>query len=151
MSALHYIRGEWVEKADPVYDGHDDETDVDKLIRHAGYELWSVLSSNGDAVSIPLSISVYSRTGHYLPADERRRVANEPPRFMITVEASTIEHAYANDLPDLMAVLAVWAPAAEAAAMTALLDDVADLGETRPGTIAALLASFSSLRSTKTR
>ncbi|MFJ9847300.1 hypothetical protein ACIRYZ_44135 [Kitasatospora sp. NPDC101155] len=109
---LVYESGEWTALAkDPVPD--DGSGDWYANLRQAGFERWT--SSNPHAgewtgEELPLEMTVYHR---------HRTV----PRFAIDLQGNqdgTILTAYAAELPDVMDLIARWAPAVQALAAAAL-------------------------------
>ncbi|MFF2751323.1 hypothetical protein ACFVVA_38020 [Kitasatospora sp. NPDC058048] len=109
---LVYENGEWTAlPKDPVPD--DGSGDWHANLRQAGFERWT--SSNQHPVEwpgeeLPIEMTVYHRY---------RTV----PRFAIDLQGNpdgAILTAYAAELPDMMDLIARWAPAVQALAAAAL-------------------------------
>ena len=110
---LVYENGDWIALAkDPVPD--DDSGDWVAMLKKAGFEPWTSSSAEVGGLwtgaELPLEMTVYHRY---------RTV----PRFAIDLQGNrdgTTLTAYAAELPDVMDLIARWAPAVQALAAAAL-------------------------------
>ncbi len=88
--------GEWTRTADPVHS--EPGADWEKQIKAAGYENWIQV---GELYMAPMTLTVWSR-----PA---------PPSYLFDIEGpDRFETAYAETLPDALALLNQLAPTVQA-------------------------------------
>ncbi|MFJ9551851.1 hypothetical protein [Streptomyces erythrochromogenes] len=103
---------QWVElESDPLARFEHLE-DPDEAVKRAGYSVWGTLSEKD---LTPLWLEIYRHQGG-LDAD---------PEFMVLVcNHGVDETVYAESAPAMMSLQARWAPAIQAAAVTALLGEL---------------------------
>ena len=85
--------------------------DWDEALKLLGFTLWMTTEGmTGCLDLLPLSLRVWARSEH--------------PRYVIEVNTvDAFDHALTHDLPDLMDLLARWAPAIQAFAVAGLIGD----------------------------
>jgi hypothetical protein len=100
------IRGEWVEREDPVMAACDPGGgDVYAAMTSLGYEAWCQVGV-GDLPAVPVSLVLFSRE-------------TAPLQFLLQLEGNAgnvVEHVFAETLPDAMELLSKWGPLARTAA-----------------------------------
>jgi hypothetical protein len=105
------VKGEWVEREDPVMAACDPRGgDVYTAMRSLGYEAWCQVGVEG-LPSVPVTLALFSRD-------------NPPLQFLLQLEGNAgnvVEHVFAETLPDAMELLAKWAPIAQAGALVELI------------------------------
>lgn len=110
-SAWCLVKGEWVEREDPVmalcdpYGG-----DVGAAMTSLGYEAWCQIGVDR-LPSVPLALALYSREA-------------PPLQFLVQLEGNAgnvVEHVFAETLPDAMELLSKWVPIAQAGALAELV------------------------------
>jgi hypothetical protein len=102
------VRGEWVEREDPVMAACDPSGgDVYAALTSLGYEAWCQVGV-GDLPPVPVSLMLFSRE-------------TAPLQFLIQLEGNAgnvVEHVFAETLPDAMDLLARWGPLARTTTRT---------------------------------
>lgn len=112
--AQMYAGGSWTTVIDEIRMVGDSfqkqGIDVKEVRRKAGFHLW-VKFGNLDGFSLPMSLEVYQRS------------ESKEPQYELMVEGTggSIPSVYARTLPDVMDLLAKWAPAIQATAVTDMI------------------------------
>ncbi|MFF8954071.1 hypothetical protein ACF09I_35540 [Streptomyces sp. NPDC014940] len=97
-----FSAGEWTKMEDPVMNQPEDESDVEELIKSAGYRSWT---QAGSALAVPLTLAVWARA--------------EEPSFLFDLDG--VDHSewfYAATLPDALVLLNQLAPTLQALTIT---------------------------------
>ncbi len=128
VPAMLFADGGWTAlDPDPVASLEVASSDWRKASKAAGFLDWFTTAGrngNGEGQT-PLTITVY------------RRAAS--PRFLVELDAIfEFEWVYASSLPDVMRLLADWAPVVQAIAVTELIDSLENKDD--PGKSFAALA-----------
>ena len=119
-TAPHYANGVWSEEPDEFMRTWTTPIDHDEALRMLGFSLWTRIGDPG-GMDVPMTLTLYLRS--------------QEPQYLMEVEGNggSIPHVYARTLPDAMDLLAKWAPAVKAAAVTELIHQFNDThGKHRP-------------------
>lgn len=110
-SDLHLIYDKWESMPKIVPDGCDD---IDAFLTAQGWQRFLVLGAANSTMRIN---------------SWRRHPTNQPVEYLVNVDDihSVSSYLRVDTLPELMDLLARWAPAVQAAAITVLIDDLTGL------------------------
>ncbi|MEU8526443.1 hypothetical protein AB0C77_12725 [Streptomyces sp. NPDC048629] len=94
-------------------------TDWDDALGQLGFSQWTATDGMTDSADLlPLSLRIWMRSEH--------------PRYVVEVDTiDSFDHVLAHDLPDVMELLARWAPAIQAFAVAGLIGDANQISNGR--------------------
>lgn len=119
-SAYCFAAGQWTPVADEFWQAWPDGGGYEKAFEATGFKWWMQVG-DPDGMVLPMTLAVYTRT-------------KNTPHYMVFVEGAgtDLKWIYAQDLPDVMDLLAKWMPTVQAAAISDTLRQFNDpYGENR--------------------
>lgn len=108
-----FVDGKWLKVEDEFWAAWPEGDGNDKAFEATGYKEWFQVG-DPDALALPLTLTVYSRP-------------ENTPRYMVALETHLgMDWVYANELPDVMALLGQWMPIVHSAAISDVVRQLND-------------------------